>query len=93
MSADLTTPATGVDACLPLLVSARRAAKLLSVSERTLWGMTWPRGDLPAIRLPGRGRARSIRYAVGDLEKWIERQRAAQSDPRLHPISVSSITP
>jgi hypothetical protein len=82
MTADLAASASRAAANLPLLVAPRAAARLLSVSERTLWGMTWPRGDLPAIRLPGRGRARSIRYVVADLEDWISRQRAAQSNGR-----------
>jgi hypothetical protein len=66
-----------------LLVTPRETARLLSVSERTLWGITFLRGDLLAIRLnPVAGGARSIRYAVDGLRDWIARQRAAQSNGR-----------
>ncbi|MEW4490966.1 helix-turn-helix domain-containing protein [Thalassoglobus sp. JC818] len=58
------------NSCLEdLLVTPRQAANLLSISERTLWGMT-KRCDLPHIRI-----WRSVRYSVEDLRDWIARQR------------------
>jgi len=51
-----------------LLVTSREAASLLSVSERTLWSITAPRGPIPAIRL-----GKAVRYAVDDLLAWIEK--------------------
>lgn len=45
------------------------AAALLSVSTKTLERLT-KRGEIPSI---GRGRLR--RYAVGDLDAWIARNR------------------
>lgn len=51
-----------------LLLTRRDAARMLSVSERTLWGM-----DIPTIRIGKSG----VRYARTDLEAWIDRQRIA----------------
>lgn len=53
----------------PLAVRPRDAAKLLSISERTLWAMT-KRGDLPAIRV-GTGRRRAVLYSVAQLREWL----------------------
>jgi predicted DNA-binding transcriptional regulator AlpA len=50
----------------PLLLSAREAAKLLSISERSLWRFSTPRGEIPVVRLGGR-----VLYSVRDLETWI----------------------
>ena len=64
----------------PLLVDARTAARMLSFSERTLWSLTAPRGPIHCIRVSKRG----VRYAVADLERFIEshkeqpRQEVAQ---------------
>lgn len=60
-----------------LLLTTREAAEALGIAERTLWGLTSPRGPIPALRLPGRGRARALRYALVDLQIWIERQKTA----------------
>ena len=49
----------------PILLSARDAAKLLALSERTLWGLTAPRGPIPAARI-----GRSVRYRHSDLETF-----------------------
>jgi excisionase family DNA binding protein len=53
----------------PLLLTAREAARLLSISPRTLWTLT-NRGELPAVRI-----GRAIRYDPVDLRHWIERQK------------------
>lgn len=53
----------------PLLVTPREAARMLSVSERTLWSLS-AKGEIPRIKL-----GRSARYAVSDLREFIERQR------------------
>ena len=53
-----------------LLVSARHAAKALSISERTLWGITAPRGPLPAVRIGTR-----VLYDPADLAKYIDGQK------------------
>jgi hypothetical protein len=54
----------------PLLLTPRAAAATLAVSLRTLWGITAPRGPLPAVRL-----GRAVRYAVRDLEAFIDRAK------------------
>jgi predicted DNA-binding transcriptional regulator AlpA len=50
-----------------LLVRSRDAAKMLAISEKTLWNMSQPRGPLPVIRV---GRA-GVRYSLRALEAWI----------------------
>ena len=55
-----------------LLVDTHEAAAMLSVSERTLWGLTMPRGPLPCVR-PGSGRM--VRYAIEDLEGFVHAGR------------------
>ena len=49
----------------PLLVTPAEAARMLSMSERWLWGAT-QRGEIPAVRL-----GRAVRYRVADLESYI----------------------
>ena len=52
-----------------LLVNAASAARLLAVSERTLWSLT-SSGEIPAVRV-----RRCLRYAVRDLEIYVEHLR------------------
>jgi excisionase family DNA binding protein len=59
------------------LVTPKQAAAALAVSPRTLWQLT-ASGELTALRLPGRGKARTIRYAVADLKRWIHDTKARQ---------------
>ena len=62
-----------------LLVDAREAARMLAVSPRKLWGMTFeePQG-LPYIRC-----GRLVRYPVADLCRWIEsRRKGGDNDAR-----------
>jgi hypothetical protein len=72
MRSDLITPAPP----LRLLLKPKEAAAALSVSERTLWELTAPRGPIPVLRLPGRGKARSLRYDVRALQRWIDNQKS-----------------
>lgn len=51
-----------------LLVDAKVAAEMLSVSPRKLWGMT-ASGEIPHVRL-----GRCVRYPVEDLRRWVEEQ-------------------
>ena len=53
-----------------LLLPPREAAAALSISERTLWAVTAPRGPLPAVRI-----GRSVRYCVDDIRRWIDGQK------------------
>jgi predicted DNA-binding transcriptional regulator AlpA len=55
-----------------LAVPARKAAHLLSISERTLWSFTHPRGPIPVVRL-----GRSVRYSISALQDWLVSQGTA----------------
>ncbi|HYT87896.1 MAG TPA: helix-turn-helix domain-containing protein [Gemmataceae bacterium] len=59
-----------LSAPLQLLLAPRAAAAALSVSERTLWGLSAPRGPIPVVRL-----GRSVRYDLRDLEEFIAAQK------------------
>lgn len=50
----------------PILLTARQAARALSISERTLYAIT-KAGDIRAVRC-----GRLIRYDPADLRAWIE---------------------
>lgn len=55
----------------PLLVNGRDAARMLAVSPRKLWAMTFEdEPSLPYVRC-----GRLVRYSVADLTRWIESQR------------------
>jgi len=54
-----------------LLVSSKTAARMLSVSPRKFWGMTFE--DDPGVPYVRVGRL--VRYSVSDLEKWIAQRR------------------
>lgn len=65
-----TSPARARNAeTAPLLVNSRTAARSLGISERTLWGLAAD-GLLPQVRI-----GRAVRYAVADLQAYIDRQR------------------
>ena len=55
-----------------LLLNACDAAKALSISTRTLWTLTQPRGPIPAVRLGCR-----VLYDPITLGRWIAEQQAA----------------
>lgn len=50
-----------------LLVSASEAAKMLAISERTLWARTAPRGPIPIVKVT----PRTLRYSLAALETFI----------------------
>jgi excisionase family DNA binding protein len=52
-----------------LLWSLREAAEALGISERKLWGMT-DSHEIPHVRL-----GRCLRYAVRELEQWIDENK------------------
>lgn len=56
-----------------LLVDAREAARMLSISTRTLWSLT-DCGEIPCVRI-----GRSVRYSVEALRGWIDAQQAQQA--------------
>ena len=49
------------------LLSARMAAKLLNISDRTLWAISHPRGTIQTVRV-----GRRVLYPKAELMKWIE---------------------
>jgi hypothetical protein len=55
-----------------LLVTPPIAAKMLAISERSLWSLTAPRGPIPALKLGA-----SVRYDVDDLKTWIKENKTA----------------
>lgn len=59
----------------PIRVLALRtsdAAKALGISERTLWGLTAPRGPIPCLRI-GHGKRQTVLYPVAELQTWLSR--------------------
>ena len=53
-----------------ILLTPRETAKVLSVSERTLYALTAPRGDIPVVRVG----SNIVRYAVEDLREWAKKK-------------------
>ena len=53
-----------------LLLNTRDAAAALAVSERTLWGLTAPRGPIPCVSI-----GRAVRYDVADLRAFIDGEK------------------
>lgn len=54
-----------------LLIDAREAARMLAVSPRKLWAMTFEESPgLPYVRC-----GRLVRYTPDDLRRWIDEQR------------------
>jgi excisionase family DNA binding protein len=60
------------DRDLNRLLTPREAARVLAVSERTLWGLTRS-GQIPCVRI-----GRSVRYDPADLRRWIESRKGVQ---------------
>ena len=57
-----------------LLLNSSQAAKMLGISERTLWELKRA-GELPYVPIGNGSRKESIRYAVDDLYKLIEKRK------------------
>ncbi len=53
-----------------MLINAKTAAALLSVSERTLWTLT-NRGEIRCVRI-----GRAVRYDPEDLRAWIAAKKS-----------------
>ena len=58
-----------------LLVDAREASRLLSLSSATLARLTMPRGPIPALRI-GTGKRPLLRYDIDVLKSFIKEQAA-----------------
>ncbi len=65
----------------PLLVDAREAARLLSISDRTLRDRTKD-GTVPAVKLEGR-----ILYSPKALADWVDQQIALRTAVDLEKVS------
>jgi excisionase family DNA binding protein len=59
----------------PLLVDVKEAARLLGVSDRTVWSVTAPRGTLPCVRVGGR-----VLYSPDTLREWVRSQQGPGPD-------------
>ena len=59
----------------PILMTAREAARALTVCEKTLWTLTQPRGKIPAVRI-----GKAVRYRMEDLQAWIEKKVRESSE-------------
>lgn len=64
----------------PLALRPREAAKALSISTRTLWELTAPRGPIPCVRI-GQGKRQSVLYPVAELEAWLKRKLEPGTEP------------
>ena len=71
-----------------LLVSSRDAARMLAVSERTLWDWTSPRGTLACVRRPSSGR---VLYSVETIRRWIAEQETNPPVPASRPRAKASL--
>lgn len=59
-----------------MLVSVREAARLLGISDRSLWSLTQPRGPIAAVRVGAR-----VLYSRETLRRWIsEREQAGVAE-------------
>ena len=54
------------------LLSVKETAKLLGISERSLWNMTVPRGTLVCCKIGSR-----VMYSLNAIERFIEQQERA----------------
>ena len=57
-----------------VLLKSREAAARLSISERQLWAMTRPRGQIPAVRI-----GNCVRYDPLALDRYIADQQSVAS--------------
>lgn len=76
MATDRTTAPSSAPAVAStaLALRPREAAKALGISERMLWSLTAPRGEIPAVRI-----GTCVLYPVAGLQAWLDRQ--AQGAP------------
>ena len=72
---DLFSPSLNSPPGEQLLIPARDAARMLSISDRTLWSITHPRGSLMPVRIGAR-----CLYSPETLRKWISSQTALSAE-------------
>jgi len=56
-----------------LALRPREAATALGMSEKALWDRTFPRGDIPAVKVGTR-----TLYAPHQIQQWLDQQLAEQ---------------
>ena len=61
-----------------LLIDTRTTAAAMSISERTLFSITEPRGTLRCLRLPGR-----TMYRPADVTAWLDEQQRNPIPPKV----------
>lgn len=64
-----------------LALRPREAAKALSISPRTLWSLSSPRGPIPCLRV-GVGKRPTILYPVAELRSWLSQHAAKKGGHR-----------
>jgi excisionase family DNA binding protein len=52
----------------PILVDSREASRMLSISPRKLWDLTFHR-EIPSLKI-----GRLVRYRLSDLHAWAEKR-------------------
>jgi len=57
------------------LLSVKETAKILGVSERTVWAVTVPRGKLVSCKIGNR-----VLYSQKAIERFIESQEASDNE-------------
>jgi len=60
-------------------VGAERAATFLDMPRKTLLGLA-RRGKLPAHGIPGKGRKKSWRFRISELDLWMRTEVTLVSD-------------
>lgn len=74
---ELAAEAAQVGVVQPLAVDARTAAQMLSISERSLFDLVAPRGQIRVVRV---GQRRL--FPIFELERWLREQtEAASAEP------------
>jgi hypothetical protein len=63
---------------LVMLMDTRQTATSLSVSERTLFEWTEPRGTLKCVRFPNR-----TMYRPEDVRTWLDQRQANPMPPKV----------
>ena len=66
------------------ILTLAEVAQLLKVADKTVYTMA-QRGEIPAFKVRGQWR-----FKRADLDQWIERQKAAQSEIGAWPAPSSS---
>jgi len=61
-----------------LALRAAEAARLLGISRRTLFGLTYPRGPIRAVRL-STGPKAGVLYPLEELRRWLEAETQRQN--------------